>query len=229
MPYRRLPNTDTARFKAIETAVNKSFHLHPFELPFTQNTLLQLKSFLPIYRQSISLLKENSDKQKEISENHHENARKLKLYVSHFIQVLNFAILRGEIKEKARTYFGVSEDAKNLPSLKTEAELRLWSEKLIDGEDRRIMEGGVAMTNPRIALMKIRYEEYMKSGHSFKIAQKSTKAAQEKIASLRNQADELILLLWNEIEGHFSDNTPDEKRRSASEYGVKYVYRPHER
>jgi len=229
MPYRRLPNTDTARYKAIETAVNKSFSFHPIELPFSQKILLQLKSFLPTYKQALTIYKENVSQQKELSDLFHGNSKRLKLYVSHFIQVLNFAILRGEIKEKARSYFGLSEDATNLPLFKTDEDLVKWTEILINGEELRIREGGLAMSNPKIALVNIRYEDFKKTKNAYLVSKKSTKLAQEKVAKLRDKADELILELWNDIEANFSDGTADERRAKCSDLGVKYVYRPSER
>lgn len=229
MPYRRLPNTDAARFKAIEIAVNKSFSIHPLEMPFSQKILLQLKSFLPSYKQALTLYKESMSHQKELSNVYHSNSKKLKLYVSHFIQVLNFAILRGEIKEKARNYFGLSEDAANLPVFKNDDDLVQWAEKLISGEDLRIREGGFPMSNPRIALVNIRLEEYTKSKNSYFVSKRSSKLAQDKVAELRNTADDLILQLWNEIESYYDDQNPETKRNLCSSLGVKYVYRPSER
>jgi hypothetical protein len=45
---------------------------------------------------------------------------------------------------------------------------------------------------------------------------------------MRREADELITLLWNEIEGKFSSLPEDEKRASAEKYGVSYVFRKNE-
>lgn len=229
MPYRRLPNTDIARYKAIDIAVSKTFSLHPTEVPFSQKLLLQLKSFLPTFSQALTLYKDNTKHQKELSKIHAEATKKLKLYTSHFIQVLNFAIIRGEIKEKARGYFGINVEATNLPQIRTDKELQSWSEKLIAGEELRIREGGVAMTNPRIALVKIKHQEYVENLNSLKIAQKTTKLSQEKVASLRDEADSLILNLWNEIEASFEGLSAEERRDKASNFGVKYVFRPSER
>ncbi|MFW6389249.1 MAG: hypothetical protein ACOCZI_01315, partial [Marinilabiliaceae bacterium] len=52
---------------------------------------------------------------------------------------------------------------------------------------------------------------------------------QDKVAEQRETADKLILDTWNEIEEHFSNLEPEEKRKKASEYGVVYIYRPSEK
>ncbi|MCK7531417.1 MAG: hypothetical protein MZV63_10480 [Marinilabiliales bacterium] len=42
---------------------------------------------------------------------------------------------------------------------------------------------------------------------------------------MRNEADELITLLWNEIEASFASLPEEEKRTSAEKYGLVYVFR----
>jgi len=45
---------------------------------------------------------------------------------------------------------------------------------------------------------------------------------------MRQEADDLITRLWNEIEASFSSLTEEEKRTSAEKYGLVYVFRKHE-
>jgi len=47
MPYRRLPNTDSARIRAMKSALEKGKNLHPFKLAYSQATYVKLKTFLP--------------------------------------------------------------------------------------------------------------------------------------------------------------------------------------
>lgn len=229
MPYRRLPNTDASRYRALEAALNKSLTVHHTELAFSQKVLLQVKSFLPTFKLAMAVYKENSDQLKKLSEQSAQNNKSLRLYFSHFLQVLNLAIIRGEYKEAIRTYYGLDPKAGNLPDITSDTLLYKWTKKIIEGEELRIREGGVAMTNPRIAMVKIKYETLMQSAQSLKISQQSTRLAQTKIADLRDQADALILDLWNEIEATYEALHADERRDMCAQYGVKYVFRPGER
>ncbi len=229
MPYRRLPNTDASRYRALETALNKSMAVHHTELAFSQKVLLQVKSFLPTFKLAMTVYKENSDQLKKLSEQTALNNKALRLYFSHFLQVLNLAIVRGEYKDTVRSYYGLDIKAGNLPDTTSDALLYKWSKKIIEGEELRIREGGLAMTNPRIAMVKIKYETLIQSTQSLKISQQSTKLALAKIAELRDQADALILELWNEIEATYEALQTDERREQCSQYGVKYVFRPGER
>jgi hypothetical protein len=49
-----------------------------------------------------------------------------------------------------------------------------------------------------------------------------------KVAELREQADQLIQEMWNEVEDSHAHLSDDEKREKASEYGIVYVYRASE-
>ena len=54
MPYRRLPNTDTARLKALKSAYSKAKELPPFKLAFSQSTFQKIQTFLPVFEKSVS-------------------------------------------------------------------------------------------------------------------------------------------------------------------------------
>ncbi len=62
-----------------------------------------------------------------------------RIYVSHFLQVLNFCIIRREIKPEVREKFGLSIDDKAVPDMGTEQQLITWGEKVLKGEEQRMM------------------------------------------------------------------------------------------
>ena len=57
MPYRRLPNTDSSRLKALTSAYNKGKELPPFKLAFSQSTYQKVQSFLNQFEHSMTLQK----------------------------------------------------------------------------------------------------------------------------------------------------------------------------
>lgn len=46
MPYRRLPNTDQARIRALKTAVERGDLYHDGQVPIAYNTLFEARAFL---------------------------------------------------------------------------------------------------------------------------------------------------------------------------------------
>jgi hypothetical protein len=229
MPYRRLPNTDVARLKALKAALVSGVEIPPFKLAFSQPTLHRLRQFYPVFEQIMQQQKTSFSSQSSKSKELNVVARKAKLYISHFYQVLNFAIMRNEIPASARKFYGLRENDSKIPNLNNEKDIVFWGEKLIKGEAERISTGGNPITNPTAAVVRVRYEQFTEAVRYQKVLQKTTNYATEKISAMRSEADNLILTIWNEVEATF-DLLPEENRREkSSKYGVTYVFRPYER
>jgi len=228
MPYRRLPNTDKARLKALNTALSKGRELPPFKLAFSQKSNQQLQSFLNKYEHAMSLYRQCYVMQTKKNADYSAIMKKARLYISHFIQVINMAILRGEIPADIRRHFGLLQEGSRIPSLNTEADIIKWGEQLIKGEAQRIAEGGSPVSNPTIALVRVRYETFLEAHHHQKTLQRNTARALENLSELRTEADRIILQVWNEVEESFRDLPDDLRREKAKEYGLIYVYRKNE-
>jgi hypothetical protein len=229
MPYRRLPNTDTARLKAMKQAVSVSMKVSPYDLAFTQQTLLRLKSFLPLFEQSIQRQKQAYKNQVERSKTYGDLTKKARLYISHFFQVMNMMITRNELPDSTRTYYGLLENSKNIPGLSTEAELIEWGAKIIDGDQQHRRDGGKMITNPTAAIVRVYYEQFKEAHIKQKDLQRISNQTLAGVAAMREQADEIILLIWNEVEAAYENQDDDTKRQQAIDYGLKYVYRPSEK
>ncbi|HUW07385.1 MAG TPA: hypothetical protein VMW01_14135 [Williamwhitmania sp.] len=228
MPYRRLPNTDNARLKALRAAYKKGKDLPPFKLAYTQSTFQRIQLFIHNFEQAIQRYKSVFDIQIENSKEYGNVAKKARIYISHFIQVVNMAIQRGDLKPSVRLFYGLEEDASSIPPLATEKDLLQWGQKIIDGETQRNAKGMSPITNPTIALVKVRFENFEEMYKQQKIFQQNTARAQADLENIRKTADDIILNIWNEVENTYKD-LPDELRREkAKEYGLVYVYRKNE-
>ena len=228
MPYRRLPNTDAARIKALSTAIEKSSNLHPDELAFSYATLQKAKFFLSTYKQSLHLKKSESRNQTEKGAEYAQAFKKLKMYVSHFIHVLQFCVQREEMQPQVLNYYNLQSVNKTLPELRTDQQLIDWAQTIIQGEDKRIMEGGTPMLNPRIALVKIHVTKFIEAQRNHSVLAAKNERAVGFIDELRTEAHEIIVDIWNQVEAKFKDLPASERRLRAEEYGVKYVFRKSE-
>ncbi len=228
MPYRRLPNTDKARLKALNIALSKGKDLPPFKLAFSQKINQKIQNFLSCYENAMSFYQHAYSVQTKMNCEYVSSLKKARMYISHFIQVLNMAINRGEIQSSARKYFGLVKYESRIPPLNTEVDVIKWGELLINGEAKRLLDGNSPVTNPTIAIVKVRYEKFLEKYHYQKTLQKNTSRAWEKLSDLRKEADKIILQLWNEVEESFKDLPDELKREKAKEYGLVYVYRKNE-
>jgi hypothetical protein len=229
MPYRRLPNTDIARHKALSTAYALGREIPPFKLAFSQSTFQKVQSFLPTFEKAMYETKQAFSNQIKKNKDYIRVLKKAKIYISHFVQVINMAILRGDLPTTEKSYFGISDDLNKIPVLNSESDVIKWGEKLIHGEDLRKAKGLSPITNPTIAIVRVRYEQFLDAYKFQKTLQKNYQRSQEYLASKRNEADEIILNIWNEVENSYASLGEDEKRIQAQKYGVSYVYRRNEK
>jgi hypothetical protein len=225
MPYRRLPNTDTARIRAMKVALEKGKELPPHKMAFSSKTLVRLQKFHPVFEHSIQLQRQSVTSQNKKSKDYNEVVRKARIYLIHFIRVMNMAIFRGEIPVETRAYYGLATNESTVPSLNTENELLSWGRRIIEGEEFRIKKGGSPITNPTIAVVKVRFEQFIDALNYNKTLLKKTLDYAQKNNELRKEADEIILAVWNEVESRYINLKENEKRKECEEYGLIYFFR----
>ncbi len=228
MPYRRLPNTDAARLKALKAAYAIAKELPPFKLAFSQSTFQKVQSFLPSFEKSVAESKFTYANQIKRSKEYQLHLRKARMYISHFIQVMNMAIQRGEQPASIRSFYGINENDTRLPSLTTEESILKWGEKIIIGEQERTKKGMSPITNPTMAIVKVRFEQFKDAYYSQKTMKKSTTRYVHELSELRKTADEIITMVWDEVEGTYRNLPEDMRREKCVEYGLVYVYRKNE-
>ena len=106
MPYRRLPNTDAARIRALKAALKKGQYLEIDTIAYPFALKQKIEFFLPKFEVAITNSKLAKEKQFDNSQKFSEYTKKARLYISHFIQVLNFCIARGETLSPYILWFG---------------------------------------------------------------------------------------------------------------------------
>lgn len=229
MPYRRLPNTDQARMRAIEMALEKGKRTALSELAFSQQTLEKIQTLYPRFLNAVRNLQAAKQVQFDRSNEYGNIFKKAKLYLSHFVQVLNFAIIREEMKPEVREFYGLDPYSVNVPPLNLEKDVLAWGERILSGEQKRCMNGGSPIYSPSIALVKVRFEWFKDAFHFQKVLQNNTDRASLKVQEMRDDADAIIQHLWNEVEEKFASLPGDQRREKAGTYGVIYIYRESEK
>jgi len=228
MPYRRLPNTDAARIRAMRIALEKGRDVPPNQMAFSPKMIVKLQRFLPQFENMIMLQRQSYASQNNKSKEYAEIIRKARLYLTHFVRVMNMAIFRGDLPAETRAFYGLATNESTVPSLNTENELISWGKRIIEGEEFRIRKGGSPITNPTIAVVKVRYQNFLESWNFQKTIAKRTLDYTEKNYEQRKEADDMIQQIWNEIENTHS-TLPEDQRMPASEnYGIVYFYRKSE-
>lgn len=230
MPYRRLPNTDQARIRALKAVVAKGEVHNLYDLAVSLSTLTEARNFLTRFEAAQSYYLQCFERQSKSGRKHLANVKMARLYVSHFIQVLNFAVIRSEIRAAHKVYYGLPTDTHTVPDILTDSALLAWGRKIVDGEAKRISQGGIPIYNPTIAKVRVHYDIFTDSYERQKNLQALTARSLDTLAAMRAAADKLILTIWNQVEEKYRCVTPLEKRLElCREYGLIYYYRTGEK
>ena len=159
MPYRRLPKTDASRLKALKTLLD-SDSLYTVNGRFidwktmnaAQPAYNQLKTAVNQYALQLQV-------QTRRAPYVEKPQCKAMMYVGHFIQVLLMAVERGEIRKTQLKLYGLEETATALPAnLKSVEGLLDWGPKIIEGEKKRLSQGGRAIYNPTIGMVSTHFD-----------------------------------------------------------------------
>ena len=218
------------RIRALKSAVGKGDVYNVNELAISLNTLSEARNFLSKFEIAHNYYAQCYDNQVKESPKHQSNVKTARLYISHFIQVLNLSVLRSEVKPIHKKLYCLPIDNYNVPDLTSEAAMVEWGKRIIEGERKRTSQGGVPIYNPTIAKVKVHYDIFVDSYERQKALQVLTNRSLEGLATMRTRADELILDIWNQVEEKFRNISPNELRLDkCRDYGVIYYYRTGEK
>ncbi|NOY38002.1 MAG: hypothetical protein GXO83_10575 [Chlorobi bacterium] len=227
MPYRRLPNTDAARIKALQTAIDLGEKFSPRQLAFSATLLYKIKSFLPVFQNNLQSYQHKKDRLSEETKTLHHFFKRAKMYLTHFIQVASFSVQRRELPEDTKDYYNLP-TFESLPHIQSYDDLIVWSDKVLNGEMARTQKGLPPVINPTAGVVRVHYDHFLDQYQRWKILQQSRDREQKKVQENRIKANQLVTELWDEVEQSFSDLPGNHKRARAEEYGIRYVYRSNE-
>lgn len=230
MPYRRLPNTDQARLRALKAACTAAEQVEPSDLRFSRMLGMEISSFTPIFEQCLNQYIDSRNLQAAIGKQLSDAGRSARLYLSHFVQVFNMCVVRGEIKCEARKMLGLPLDDSSVPDIVSDQQLSEWGKRIVEGEEKRMAQGGGnRIYNPSIAVVKVKLAQFEEVYAKHKDIVLTIQKHHAKVDELRAKADQMILAVWNDVENSLAPIDSDEKRDQCSQYGVVYFYRPVER
>lgn len=225
MPYRRLPNTDQTRLTALQMAVQKASEADFTEQVLNYKTIADAQKFLMQFENQVSQYHDNFRTKVSANKEYRHVVQNARMYISHFIQVLNLAVIRGEIKREHKELYKLDPNSHIVPDLSSEEDILIWGQNIIDGERERTSMGGFAIYNPAINKVKVYYDIFKEHQVNHALHKKTTDRVVSNLEALRKDADALILSIWNQVEDFYRDKLPYERMRSCQAYGVIYYYR----
>ena len=225
MPYRRLPNTDAARIKALKTAIEKAENTDFKELQITTTTLSESKTTLNQFEILCSRYRRMHDIQVKANKTFQGKVKNARMYISHFVQVLYMCMVRAEIKESQLEYYNLQNLNMVVPDLTSNELILEWGKKIIEGENQRISKGGVPIYNPSIAKVNVMFSLFKEGYQTQMLHQKSTLRVLDEVAAYREKVDKVIFDIWEEVEKNSLDIVSEKRLDRNREYGIVYYYR----
>ena len=207
--------------RAVQQAGNASYN----NQVINYRTLSEAQRFLMQFENQIAQYHANFDSKVSANRQYRHRVRNARMYISHFIQVLNLAVIRGEIKRQQKELYKLNPKSNALPDLTTEEGLLEWGQNIIDGEQQRTAAGGFAIYNPAINKVKVHYEMFKEEYTSHQLHKKTHNRVYEDTETLRKKADEIILSIWDQVEAYYKDELPYAKLQKCQAYGMIYYYR----
>lgn len=229
MPYRRLPTTDQARLHALQRAVQKANEADFDKQVISYKMLTEAQKFLMVFENQVSQYHTNFQTKVSANKQYRHVVGNARMYLSHFIQVLNLAVIRGEVKKDQKELYGLDPNQHVVPDLSNEEDLLEWGKKIIEGEEARTRMGGYPIYNPSINKVKVYYDIFKEQQGYQHMHKKNTNRVYEDLGELRQQADALILELWNTVEAYYKDYLPYARLMACKAYGLIYYYRTGEK
>src|SRR5574344_302142 len=228
MPYRRLPKTDLARIKSLENIIE--YGRHGFDdLPISFKLQHNAETQLPLFQHLVVQYQQTYENQVSANKKHAQIVKNIRLYLSHFIQVLNLCVLRNEIKKENKRLYHLDPNDYTVPDLTSEAALKKWGKYIIDGENERTGNGGMPIYNPTIAKVKVHYDIFKEYNNNKNVYQSSTARNQNNVATMRTEIDNLIKEIWDSVENKYKDLPPYSRLKKCQECGIVYYYRKGEK
>ncbi len=228
MPYRSLPKSDPERSKAITAASRKAAGLDPADSPLNPETTTKLNAVAPQFESLVNERSTAEFDQVSATDTVAAQFEKVGMYVSHFFQVFQFGVSRGQYEASERVLLGLSANQTKLPELTSQPDILLWAQRIVSGEADRVAAGAAPMANPAASeiatlLAELETEKGAQSGKKDLYDD-----AQKAVAAKRPEVDAVILDVWDELEFAYRLEENPAKRRKCREWGVVYRVRPGE-
>ena len=228
MPYRRLPNTDLARLRALQKAIDKSASTSFNDQFMPYKIIGEAQRFYSQFKTNVAQKNDTQETRVTANKQYRHEKEKARMYISHFIQVLNMTVVRGEIKKQQKELYGLDPNIHVVPDLSSDEDILIWGKRIIEGEQKRIAAGGYPIYNPNINKVQVFYNMFKTHQQSHAFHATNNDRLYESVDSMRAEADRIIVDIWNTVEEHYKNLLPYAKMQHCKEYGIVYYYRPNE-
>jgi uncharacterized protein YajQ (UPF0234 family) len=223
MPAKKFPDTNEERIQVLRAIIEQEELTDPKNSILSMPEQRELYNLLLSFENALFYFKQALKDETKTEKSYLDLFKTAQLYISHFIQVLNLAIIRNEIKQEALQYYGLeNEDEFTVPDLSTREAILEWGERLIKGETERISRGGAPIYCPAISKVIVHYDLFKDATQSLEVYRKNTSRNQEIIDEMSKKIDRIIWDIWTKVEFQYWKLPEDERIQKFNNYKIKF-------
>ena len=228
MPTLRIPHSDVGRLTFLRTAAQTAVmdQANGF-IYITPDTLQELNDFLNIF--DLAFLKVSSavgERSREVEESEAAMAE-LKQVLDDLWEVLRRRVRRHNEPVGVFRFYGLDVMGQP-PELEEHEEWLELAQQVIDGDKLAVEAGYATAVCPTAAEIQTALDSARKELADVTPAERELDRVQAAVLSLRQQADDLILDIIEELRFHSRKEDPASQRHIMRTYGAKYRYQPGE-
>jgi hypothetical protein len=220
---RRLSQTNEDRQLAINGAKTKNDNLPVGTTVLMAATKTRLDNIHPLYNNAMNALGNAGFASTNATAQKNTAQAIARMWTSHYYQALNNAIARGEYPASVRQFFLLDVNSDAVPEMETEATVELWGDRVTSGEALMIAAGHPAIPYPSQPNVKLKVDDYKAKLVGQSNLMQATDLAQGAVQALNVEADKVIKKVWDEVEAYYNEDTVENQRNNAAEWGVKYI------
>ncbi len=233
MPSRRIPQSHIARRKTIRRAYNKGKNLAPGDRPFPAEVWakINLDDATSLASRYFASLGAVDTAERNLSDSTTVVERTFPVLarcISHFFQVLDFAIEREILPPSVREYHGRDKNAAKVPVITSHDEAIERAEAIIDGEKQRATEDGSQhrpMALPALDELKRDHKAFTDVRTIQSPLKDALVLAQAAVEALMQGPEGILRLiedLYDETEHTYRHLEDGAKRTICHEWGITY-------
>jgi len=217
---RKLPNSNIASQKALNTAVAEAIVSANV---LNADTTARLKTENTNFDTAMNLVIDTKQAQRSASEAAIEGRAKFHTFFGCYFTVLNCGIELGLIPRAARAYYDIDINNDRQPVIKSDADLLLIGQRVIDSDAKRVLAGGIEMAFPTIAEYTVVFNNCKTAISGFAASKLSVLQAEAARKGRKAGVKKIITRVSNEVETFYSELEASAMRAASRLFGVKYV------
>ncbi len=217
---RDLPQTNIASQKALNTAVARA---KASTTVLSAATSTRLSTENTNFDAAMNLVIDTKQAQRAASDAAIAGKAKFRTFFSCYFSTLNCGIELESIPRAARAYYDLDISNDRQPVINNDANLLLCGQRVIDGDAKRVLAGGISMAFPTIAEYTVVFNACKASISAFTASKLAVMEAESARKSHKKSVKNIIVRVWNEVETYYSELEASAMRSASRLFGVKYT------